>query len=153
MEKAKSVLQEWIINFIKSRDAVFRKLISIEQNKENFDVFVKYKDKDRYISIKPIIGNIDNIIEKLSEDKHYGLVILNTKDNFNKITENWEKLVKFKHLCIYFVNPFSTLDKKWIIFPHTHNRICDESSLKTGLKSVFDMVDPITKKEIEVRFK
>jgi len=153
MEKAKSFLQEWIINFIKSRDAVFRKLVSIEENKENFNVFVKYKDKDQIIIIEPIIEDLNKIIDKIPEDKHYGLVVFNTKNNFNSIIENWNKLIKITHLCIYFVNPDSTLDKKWIIFPHTHNRICDESSLKTGLKSMFDMVDPITEKEIEAKFK
>ncbi len=153
MEKRRSFLKEWIIGFIKSRDIIFKKLVSIEENKENFDVFVTYKDKEQYIITEPKIGNIDEIMKKITKDKHYALVTFNTKNNFKSIHENWEKLAKFKHFCIYFVNPFSKLDKKWIIFPHTHNSICDESALKTGLKSMFDMVDVLDEKEIEARFK
>ena len=48
-------------------------------------------------------------------------------------------------LSVMFVNPESKIDKKWIIYPATHNSICDASSLKTGLESMFAMVDEYTK--------
>ncbi|MBS3098379.1 hypothetical protein J4209_06315 [Candidatus Woesearchaeota archaeon] len=76
-------------------------------------------------------------------EKHISLVIFNSKNNFNAVVDNWKKFINFKYFNIYFVNPFSQLDKKWIIYPHTHNRICEESSLKLGLKSMFEMVEPI----------
>ena len=62
--------------------------------------------------------------------------------------KSWKRLIDFKFLNIIFVNPFSGFDKKWIVFPYTHHRVCDESSLELGLKSMFDMVEPIEEKEL-----
>jgi hypothetical protein len=152
MDESKSFLKDWIITFIKNRDAILRNLVSIEEDKNGFDVLVKYKNKDQFLIVEPIIKDIASIIKKFNGDKHHGLVVANTTSNFGIITENWDKLIKFKHLCIYFVNPFSSMDKRWLIYPYTHNKICDESSLKTGLRSMFDMVEPLTDKQIEVKF-
>ena len=57
--------------------------------------------------------------------------------------------MKIKYLVVYFVNPFSKIEKKWIIYPSTHNRISDEASLKPGLRAMFDTVEAISKKEVE----
>jgi len=92
---------------------------------------------------------MEEVTAKLNEKKHFGLIVFNTKENFDIIIENWDKLIKFNFLTIYFVNPFSSLDKKWIINPSVHHKICDESSLKLGLKSMFESVDVITEKEID----
>ena len=65
------------------------------------------------------------------------------------VFDNWDKLIDFKFLSVYFVNPWSSLDKKWVIYPYTHNRIADEDSLETGLKSMFEMIEPLTESMIE----
>ncbi len=44
---------------------------------------------------------------------------------------------------------FASGDKKWILKPYVHNKIAEEKSLKTGLKSMFDMVGPIDEQDIE----
>ena len=89
----------------------------------------------------------------MDKEGHYGLVILNSKENLNVIIGNWKRLIEFKNLCVYFVNPFSQLDKKWLVFPCTHNRICDENSLETGLKAMFEMVESITEEDAKARLK
>jgi hypothetical protein len=44
---------------------------------------------------------------------------------------------------MYFVNPESATDKKWMIYPHTHHKISDPSSLKLGLESLFSTVQEV----------
>ncbi|MFH1456215.1 MAG: hypothetical protein ABIF40_04670 [archaeon] len=146
---AKTYLKDWIIKYVENRDLILKKIITIE--KQENDLIINFKDKQQTFFIEPILNDIDNIINKLQPDKHYALVVLNTIDNFNLIIENWDKLIKFKCLCIYFVNPESNLDKKWMVYPHTHHKICDETSLKTGLKTMFETVEPLT--QIENKFK
>jgi hypothetical protein len=148
----KEYLKNWITEYIKNRNTIFRNLISIGSD-PHFDLAVIYKDKKQYIDIEPEINVLDSILAKLDDKGYYSLLLLNTADNFKIILANWQKLVRYAHLSIFFVNPFSSLDKKWIIFPYTHHKICDESSLESGLKAMFDMVEPITKKDIEEKFK
>ena len=143
MDKQHSFLLEWAITFIRNKDIVSKKIEKIENAKDGFDFYVKYKDKEQYFIIAPNIKEIGPIIQKLNNDAHFCIVTLNSRENLNIIIKNWKKLVDFKFLSIIFTNPFSTLDKKWIIFPHTHNKICESSSLEAGLKSMFEMVEPI----------
>ncbi len=89
---------------------------------------------------------------KLNEKGHFALVMLNTAANFEMIIESWNKLTKFNFLTLYFVNPFSKLDKRWMVKPYVHQKICDDTSLKTGLKSMFDMVDNLSESDIKVKF-
>ncbi|MBI2658082.1 hypothetical protein HYX08_05310 [Candidatus Woesearchaeota archaeon] len=146
MDKLRSFLIEWTINFIKNRDIVAKKIEKIENGQSgsgSYDIYVKYKDREQFFMIAPKIEDIEQILQKISSNFHFSIVTLNSKGNFDEIVRSWGKLVNFKFLSIIFVNPFSELDKKWIIFPYTHHRISDESSLKTGLKAMFEMVDPI----------
>ena len=63
--------------------------------------------------------------------------------------ERWKKLSQLPKLNIYLVNPLSEPDKKWIIAPYVHNRICDNQSLKLGLKAMFETVEPLTEDKIK----
>ncbi|MBI2656251.1 hypothetical protein HYX03_00750, partial [Candidatus Woesearchaeota archaeon] len=72
----------------------------------------------------------------------------NSRENFNIFIKSWHRLISFKFLNIIFVNPFSETDKKWIVFPYTHQRVCDENYLENGLKSMFEMVEPIEEEQL-----
>ena len=146
--KSGSFLNEWAIDFIKNKDITAKKIESIENGKNGFDLYVKYKDRQQYFIIAPSISDMDSIIKKISDNSHYTIVTLNSKENFDAMIKNWPKLIRFKFLNIIFVNPFSQLDKKWIVFPHTHHKICDEASLENGLKSMFGMVEPIEEEQL-----
>ena len=153
MDEVFSFLKEWTINYIKNKDILMGSIESIEENKEGFDIIVKYKDRITFFFIRPLIRDIEEIIKKMGKEGHYGLVMLNNRENLNIIIKNWKRLVEFKGLCIYFVNQFSQLDKKWIVFPYTHNRICDDSSLEAGLKAMFEMVEPVTEEDVKAKLK
>lgn len=146
--KSGSFLSEWTINFIKNKDIIAKKIESIENGKNGFDLYVKYRDREQYFIIAPSIADMDPIIHRLSNNSHYTIVALNSRENFDAMIKNWRRLISFKFLNIIFVNPFSQLDKKWIVFPHTHHKICDEVSLENGLKTMFGMVEPIGEEQL-----
>ena len=151
--EAHSYLVEWTIDYLKNKDAFLKQIELIEKNKDGFDVYVKFKEKEQFFIVKPVIEDNDKLLSGFDENRNFGLVVFNTKNNFNLLIKDWGKFVKFKKLCIYFVNPFSQLDKRWVIFPYTHNNICEKGALEKGLRAMFEMVDPLTEEAIKDRFK
>jgi len=137
-------LREWAVSYVKHRDILTKNIINIkeEQNK----VIVKFKDKEQIFLIRPTAD--DSVIQGINKDKNIGIVMLNSKENLDFLMNKWNKLIKFDKLTIFFVNPFSELEKKWFISPYVHNKICDKDSLKLGLKTMFETVESITEKGI-----
>ena len=150
-DKSHSFLLDWTINFVKNKDIISKKIEKIENGKDGFDLYVKYKDREQYFIIAANIADIDSIIQKLNNNSYFSIVTLNSKENFDVIIKNWSRLISFKFLNIIFVNLFSDMDKKWIVFPHTHHKICDESSLETGLRAMFEMVEPIEEQQLAAK--
>lgn len=147
-DKLHSFLVEWTVSFVRNKDMIARKIERIENGKDGFDLYIKYKDREQYFIVISKISDIDSILQKINNEHHFSIVTINSKENFEAVLKNWSRLISFKFLNIMFVNPFSELDKKWIVFPHTHHKICDESSLETGLKSMFSMVEPIEEQQL-----
>ena len=145
--KSYDFLLEWAISYVKNKDAISKKIESIDKEKDGFDLLIKYKDRAQYFVIMPVI-DINSIMQKLKNDAYVSIVTLNSKENFDAVLKSWSRLADFMLINIIFANPFSELDKKWIIFPHTHNKICDEDSLQAGLRSMFEMVEPIDEKQL-----
>jgi len=142
-------LTEWIVDFIKNRDLIYRKVESIEIGKDGFDAYVKFKDKEQYILCYPTLDNVAEMLARINSEGHFAIVTLNTEENFNSLVKNWGEFSRYKKLSIYFVNPFSKLDKKWIIFPHTHNNICEQEALSKGIRTMFEMVEPLSEADIK----
>lgn len=152
MDKIHSYLLDWTINLIKNQDILTKKINEIKRNENDFDFSVEYKDaNETFFIVKPSIKHIDEVLEKVNKDLHFRIITLNNKDNLDIVINNWKKLIEYKFLSVYFINPFSQLDKKWIIYPHTHHKICDESSLELGLKSMFDMVEQINEEQLKAK--
>ena len=131
-------LKQWTVEFIKHKDMIQKSILDI---KENDVIHVKSKDKEQVFVVESEIESFQKVLDFAEKDMLVVMVCYNTKKNFDKLIKNWENLVKFKKLSVMFVNPKSNKDKKWIIYPATHNSICDPASLKTGLESMFAMVD------------
>lgn len=153
VDKVHEYLVDWTINYLKNRNLYLKKIESIGKNKNGFDVYVKFKEREQFFVIGPVIEDVDKLLSKFDSEKHFGLVVLNTSSNFDVLVKNWDKFVKIKHLCVYFVNPSSKLDEKWIIYPCTHNNICEKDALEKGLRSMFDMVEPLNESSIKDTFK
>ena len=148
MADAHSFLVDWTMNFIKNKDIVAKKIEKIENGKDGFDLYVKRKDREQYFIITAKIADMDSILRKINSIGNFSIVTLNSSENFEALLKNWGRLISFKFLNIIFANPFSAADKKWAVFPHTHHKICDESSLETGLKAMFDSVDTIDEQQL-----
>jgi len=82
-----------------------------------------------------------NDFKDFDEKSRIMIYVYNKKENLAVLVEKWKEFVKCKLLGICFVNPESILERKWCIFPHTHDKICDENSLELGLKSMFETVE------------
>ena len=94
----------------------------------------------------PVIKDIE-----LPDSSDYSsLVVLNNKENLKKVIEDWSKLTKDPKFRIFFVNP--CVNKRWIIYPYTHNRITEKSALKPGLNALFESVESINEKEARLCF-
>ena len=64
-DKLHSFLMDWAMNFIKNKDIVAKKIEKIENNKDGFDLYVKYKDKEQYFIIAQNLADIDSIIQRI----------------------------------------------------------------------------------------
>lgn len=151
-DKLKQYLVDWIFTYLKNRDIVFKKIAEIK--KEEGKVITKLKeDKEQLYIVEPFVENVEETLKKFGSEENSTLVVYNTKENFDKVLNSWEKLINFKkHFNIYFVNPFSKLEKKWIVYPYTHHSISGGES-KLGLKTLFETVEPITRQELEKTLK
>ncbi len=134
-EKPAIILKKWLVEYIKNRD-VFKKSIKDIEDKEE-SITVKYRDREELFLIRPVLGNeID-----YDAASHITIVTLNINENFRYLVSSWHSLAKYPNLTIYFANPLSTTETKWIIRPHLHDKIADDTSLKNGLKSMFLTVE------------
>ncbi len=138
MKDLNKFLTEWTKIYIKNKDIINKSIENIKEEKNT--LIVKHKDKEEFYIIEPFIKDIETIQNKLDKEKTITLVIFNSKENFDIIIKHWKGFIDLKNFKICFCNPFSETDKKWIISPYMHHKISDESSLKLGLKSMFDSV-------------
>lgn len=148
--KVRSFLVKWAVDFLKNKDLLAKKIEKVENGRDGFDLYVKYRDREQYVIVAPKIS-IDAILQKINNNFYFSIVTLNSEENFKAVIKNWNRLIGFKFLNIIFVNPFSSLDKRWIVFPHTHQKICDGAFLENGLKSMFGMVEPIGEAQLLAR--
>jgi len=145
MADVDSFLTGWCIRFLKNRDSIRKEIINIEKNQQNAFT-IHYKDKVKCFFIAQILN--DNIFNNLKIDSFTGIFTLNNPSNIRFVVTEWKKLIEFKFLSIFFINPFSAADKVWAISPYIHDRICDSSSLELGLKSMAEMVTPLGMEEL-----
>ena len=151
MDNVNSFLMDWAIRYIENKDAIKKEIVNVERSKEGFDFIVHYKDRVKYFIIMSTLVNY--ILGRIKNDGALGVIVLNNLTNIRFVVSEWKRLTDFKFLSIYFINPFSTSDKVWIINPYTHDRICDKASLESGLKSMAEMVEPIGVEELARRVK
>jgi hypothetical protein len=139
MAEAKDVLTGWIIEYVKSKDLLTRQITAIRQNEQNVDVVIEGTLKNQFVIIQPALGDLGKLAQL--KDKHVVLVTVNTRENVDFLITHWDELARYPHLSIYFVNPHSSLDKRWVIFPATHDRITERKALRKGLESLYATVE------------
>lgn len=140
MPEAKEVLTSWIVEYVKSKDVMAKQITAIKPNEQDADVFVEGTLKSQYILIQPALNDLGKLAQ--FKDKHAVVVTANTRANVEYLIAHWAEFAQYPHLCVYFVNPHSAMDKRWIIFPATHDKITERSALRKGIESLFATVEP-----------
>lgn len=139
-------LKEWTIQFIKNKDIIQKKILEIKDNGNTLEVIFK-DNKRQLLFIQPDVKLVEvaDALEQSTKDSmmFVSIVCLNKRINLQELIKNWQRIVDFPQLSMYFVNPESATDKKWMIYPHTHHKISDPSSLKLGLESMFSTVQEV----------
>lgn len=144
-------LKKWVSNFIKNKDIISGTIQKIDIREKK--IYVSHKNKKQLFMIEPFLKNISTIKKDINEAEDFVCIATyNTKENLDFMINNWKDLIKSQKLSIYFINPMSKTEKKWIIFPHTHDSISEKSSLRQGLLSLFNTVDVLTEEEIKKIF-
>ena len=134
-------LLTWTKQYLTSRDAFTKEIATLQETKE-WDLTVTLKNGiKRLYSIQEQF-DAKELLPRLGTDPVF-VILLNTKKNLQELTDHWQALKTFPKLCLVFVNPESQTEKKWLLYPHTHDRITDPLSLKLGLKSMFETVEEV----------
>ncbi|MBT3405664.1 hypothetical protein HN419_00695 [Candidatus Woesearchaeota archaeon] len=124
-----------------------RQISKITEEKYGLDV--KFKHKDHKYHIEPFLDDVSLIKDLKKITDHSSLVVYNTEENFKYALTHWKEIVGIgRHFSLYFVNPFSKTEKKWIVFPQTHDQISEGQKIKDGLKSLSESVCQTTQKEV-----
>jgi hypothetical protein len=147
MDKLAEFLRDWAREFVKNKNLMTKSVVFIEDDGDG--LVVEHRDREQRFIMLPFMNSCYEALKLLggNPEMHLAVVTFNCGESFRAMLDNWKELVKHRNFCIYFVNPFSQLDKRWIIYPHTHAKICDEDSLELGLKAMFDTVEKITEEE------
>ena len=128
----------WGASYMKHRDLVACKIRDLKVGKDRIDVMNKDGSQELVLGL-PDLSKLDPASVKLPTI----FITMNKKENLKFLIDEWKKLSAVKEISIIFINPDSQLDTKWIIRPFVHARVCDDKTLKQGLKSMFDTVDEI----------
>ncbi len=140
-------LTDWFIRYTRNRDLVFRKISEIKEDGNTVSVLQKDGRATDYCAA-PFPEDMVKIAEGIGGGTK-GLLVYNTRENFDLMMKSWAALSKIKGLTIYFINPSSKIDKRWAISPYNHSLISDAESLEQGLNSMYLMVEPTTRGQIE----
>jgi hypothetical protein len=143
MEKMREKLLGFVKTYVKNKDLMFRRIESVTDNENGF--FVKYKHKESQFLAEPVLN--PGVIEKIAKIKNVSVICINTKENLDFVVKRWKELSNYQNLNVYFVNPFSKMERIWIIHPYTHSRVADNESLELGLKTMFENVEEISPQE------
>jgi len=146
MKTAQTYLLEWLERFIKSKDVFAKKIVSMSILGDHLLVKEKLRDVD-YMA-QPFRVDFSFAVTQLKKEHHQGIIVYNTTENLKNVLANWKAVAQYDKLVIYFVNPLSKTEKRWVIFPHTHNSVSDPASLQLGLKTMFETVEPLVESDL-----
>ncbi len=128
-------LKEWTNAYVKYKDMIPRNIETIQETEKGLLVKQKNGGEIKYLCMESL--------ETLLPGNIMGerVVCLNTKNNVDWLTKNWDQ-VKDKKSIFIFVN----LDKaeSWAINPLLHSAITEKKSLKQGLKALFESIPEVS---------
>lgn len=135
MIKMVLTLKEWFKAYLKYKDVVRRNVDRIEDEGDS-KVLVFHRDGStkKYYCYNALDDNSKSV--GIGER----VICLNTKQNFDYLLKNWD-FFREKKTVFLFANP--ERNESWGVNAYMHSSISDKSSLKQGLKSLFESVPEI----------
>lgn len=128
---AETKLIDWTIRYVQNRDIMHKNIIDHEVN-GNTIVF-NFKTGQKKYFVSPVLN--EDLFTFFNESGQKFIVCEASKDNLNFLINNWKKFYSITDLNLMFVKLSN--DRKWLINPHVHHKICDDESLVMGLQSMF----------------
>jgi len=135
------------VRHIKNKDLLFRRIDNVEEGEDLVVVSLKDGQKCAHL-VEPSLSTLDSL-SVMNEYSCCSVTCYNTIQNFEFLIKNWDALVRFKrNFSISFVNPFSRSEKRWAIFPTTHDMVTERPALRRGLKILYDTVEETSEQEL-----
>jgi hypothetical protein len=141
--KAAQILREWATRYVKNRVSSLESLVATGE--QGNSIIMKKKDGSAVTYL------VEPVFDAKTAKEGITIVALSNNANIDAIAKSWDILSKLKGMKIILANPYSTQEERWSVSPEIHNRICDRKTLKLGLKTMAELVDPITETDIEAR--
>lgn len=136
----------WLERYFENRKIMDSSIKKVDRGKDSLVILKKDGGKKSY-SVIPDLSKKASVDPFISPESC--IVTLNTKENFAFVVSEWKRFHDVRHFSIMFINPFSRLDKKWVVFPSTHHLISEGKGIKKGLQALYENVEPITLSEFE----
>lgn len=133
-------LREWALQFMRNKDLLTRTITSIDKNVDGWDMAINTTAGQKFVLVVPDLAEIKPHLPRVGDNAVWA-VTLNRHQNVDALVELWPGLIACPKLVVVFVNPSSNTETKWIIMPHVHDRITEKKALKSGLMSLFSMVE------------
>jgi hypothetical protein len=130
----------WIEHYLRNKDLLLHAITAIDKGKDGWDLVVHKGQALLYVAVLADLAAAASTIERL-KDKTVNLIVPNTGQNLQALIDNWQALAQLPGLTLFFVNPTSKTEMRWVIMPHVHDKITEKSALKLGLKSLFETVE------------
>ncbi len=148
-DKETTFLKEWAVRYIKNRDAISKKIVSIEEFGDGFHVV--RKDKEQRFFIEPFLKELHPLVEKIKGyQQNKALVCFHTRENLDILLKNWKTFVELgRNFTIFFVNPFSKTERVLSLSPSTHQLISDEDTLQQGVTTMSQEIEFTTEEEVK----
>jgi hypothetical protein len=135
-------LTDWAKEYVKNKDLILRSIVNITDAEAGWAFSVIRKDSSQHFLVEPHLKP-QEMLAKLKPEINAALVVLNTRENLDHLVNHWGDFAKLPKLCIIFANPDSSTDKRWVIFPHTHDKITERKTLRRGLDALFMTVEEV----------
>ncbi len=149
VDKETTFLKNWAVRYIKNKDILLKKIVSVDEQDDEFTV--KRKEQEQRFFVKPYLSEIDAILKEIKQHaENKALICFHTKGNFDILIKRWKDFVEIgRKFTIYFVNPFSKTERVLNLSPYTHQMIADDATLVQGLKTMAENVEFTTEDEIK----
>jgi hypothetical protein len=126
-------LLEWAQAYLLHRDLFKKQIASISKHEHGFTI-TKKDGSSKECYVKDLL---DDTLLPLLKD-HTLVVNRNKRENLDWVIAHWARLSALPGLKIIFANVEK--NEKWVLLPHSHDKIADPESLNQGLETMFGTI-------------